>query len=160
MTAIYPGSFDPITNGHLNLMERAADHFDRLVVCVMVNMKKHTMFTAEERVCMIRRAAGHIPNLTVTSSELLVADFAKTLNDPVIVRGLRSASDLESEMRLAEFNRRLNPALDTVFFPAVYPYSALSSSAVKELARFHADLSEYLPGAIIPDFTARMDEQN
>ena len=121
-TAIYPGSFDPVTNGHLNIITRAARSFDRLVVCVMYNC-------------------------------------AREQGSSIIIKGLRAVSDFEREFQMALMNHKLNPGLDTMFLTAEHQFMYLSSSAVKELARYDADVSDFLPAAIIPDFKARMMEQ-
>lgn len=157
-TAIYPGSFDPITNGHLNIIERAAKSFDRLIVCVMVNGGKNPMFSLEERVDMVKRSAAHIPNLEVDYSDALLADYAKSRDCHVIVKGLRAVSDFEHEFQMALINHQLNPGLETMFLTAEHQFMYLSSSAVKEMGRYHVDLRDFLPQAIIPDFEARMEE--
>ena len=155
-TAIYPGSFDPVTNGHLNIITRAARSFDRLIVCVMFNCEKSPMFTPEERVELIRRVTADIPNVAVMHSNKLLADFAREQGSSIIIKGLRAVSDFEREFQMALMNHKLNPGLDTMFLTA---FMYLSSSAVKELARYDADVSDFLPAAIIPDFKARMMEQ-
>ena len=156
--AIYPGSFDPITAGHLNIIERAAPTFERFVVCVMVNGDKNPMFTTEERVEMVRLVTSHIPNVEVHSSDRLLAEYARELGCSVIVKGLRAMSDFEREFQMALINHRLNPKLDTMFLTAEHQYMYLSSSAVKELGRYDADLNGLLPDAIIPIFQKRMKE--
>ena len=157
-SAIYPGSFDPITAGHLNIIERAAPTFERFVVCVMVNGDKNPMFTTEERVEMVRLVTSHIPNVEVHSSDRLLAEYARELGCSVIVKGLRAMSDFEREFQMALINHRLNPKLDTMFLTAEHQYMYLSSSAVKELGRYDADLNGLLPDAIIPIFQKRMKE--
>ena len=157
--AIYPGSFDPITNGHLNIIERASRIFDKLIVCVMFNHDKRAMFTQQERVEMIQRAAGHLPNVEVDCSEGLLADYAKARGSCVVIKGLRAVSDFEREFQMALMNHKLNPGLDTMFLTAEHQFMYLSSSAVKELGRYDADVSDFLPAEIIPDFKARMMEQ-
>lgn len=158
--AIYPGSFDPVTSGHLNIIRRAAAIFDRLIVCVMVNGGKNPMFTREERVELIRRVTEELPNVTVDSSDQLLAEYARKVGGCVIVKGLRAGSDFESEFQMAIINRKLNPELDTLFLPAEHQYMYMSSSTVKELARYDADLSDFLPEAIIPDFKNRIRTHN
>ena len=116
--AIYPGSFDPITNGHLNIIARAAKSFDQLIVCVMVNGDKHPMFSLEERVEMIRRVTQDMENVEVDSSDALLADYARRSNARVILKGLRAMSDFEREFQMAIINPKLNPALDTMCFTA------------------------------------------
>ncbi|MBQ7566461.1 MAG: pantetheine-phosphate adenylyltransferase [Oscillospiraceae bacterium] len=155
-SAIYPGSFDPITAGHLNIIERAAPTFDRFHVCVMVNGVKDPMFSPEERVEMIRLVTSHIPNVEVHFSDRLLAEFARDMCCTVIVKGLRAVSDFEREFQMALINHRLNPQLDTMFLTAEHQYMYLSSSAVKELGRFDGDLNGLLPDAIIPIFQKSM----
>lgn len=159
-TAIYPGSFDPVTNGHLNIIRRAANSFDKLIVCVMVNGDKNPMFSLEERVDMIRRVTADIPNVEVRYSDRLLADFAREVNSNIIIKGLRAVSDFEHEFQMALINHKLNPTLDTMFLTAEHQFMYLSSSAVKEMARYNVDLRDFLPEEIIPDFTARMAGHN
>ena len=154
--AIYPGSFDPITSGHLNIIQRAAKIFDRLIVCVMVNSSKSPMFTREERVDMIRSVVGNIPNVEVDSSDALLADYAKQKGSCVIVKGLRAGSDFENEFQMALINHKINPGLDTMFLTSEHQYMYLSSSTVKELGQYNVDLSDFLPEQIIPNFKQRI----
>ena len=153
---IYPGSFDPVTTGHLNIIRRAAQVFDRLIVCVMVNSAKKPMFTREERVDFIRRITADIPNVEVDSSEGLLADYARKQGNCVIVKGLRAGSDFEYEFQMAMINRKINPDLDTMFLTAEHQFMYLSSSTVKELGSYDVDLADFLPEQIIPDFTERI----
>ncbi len=154
--AIYPGSFDPVTIGHLNIIRRASEIFDRLIVCVMVNAGKSPMFSLEERVELIRRVTADLPNVEVDFSNELLADYAKKKGSCVIVKGLRAGSDFENEFQMALINRKINPGLDTMFLTAEHQYTYLSSSTVKELGYYQVDLSDFLPEAIIPDFQVRI----
>ncbi len=149
--AIYPGSFDPITKGHLNIIERASKIFDRLIVCVMTNSVKHPTFSSEERVEMIRRVTGHLPNVEADTSSELLADYARRKNSSVIIKGLRAATDFENEFQMALINRKLNPGLDTMFLTAEHQYMFMSSSVIRELSAYDVDLSDFLPEEIIPD---------
>ena len=154
--AIYPGSFDPVTSGHLNIIQRAANIFDKLIVCVMVNAGKNPMFTLEERVELIHRVTWDIPNLQVESSNKLLAEFAREQGSCVIVKGLRAVSDFENEFQMALINRKINPDLDTMFLTADSEYMYMSSSVVKELGRYGANLADFLPKEIIPDFQRKL----
>ena len=154
--AIYPGSFDPITSGHLNIIRRAANIFDKLIVCVMVNSAKHPMFDQNERVDMIRRVTGDLRNVEVDSSNELLAEYAKRKGSCVIVKGLRAGSDFENEFQMALINHKINPNLDTMFLTSEHQYMYLSSSTVKELGNYDVDLSDFLPEQIIPDFKKRI----
>lgn len=154
--AIYPGSFDPVTSGHLNIIRRAANIFDRLIVCVMVNAGKNPMFTLEERVDLIRSVTQDIPNVEVDSSNELLAEYAKRKGSCVIVKGLRAGSDFENEFQMALINHKINPHLDTMFLTAEHQYMYLSSSTVKELGNYDVDLSDFLPEQIIPAFKERI----
>lgn len=154
--AIYPGSFDPITSGHLNIIQRAAKIFDRVIVCVMVNAGKTPMFTRQERVDMIRRVVDDLPNVEVDSSDELLAEYARRKGSCVIVKGLRAGSDFENEFQMALINHKINPSLDTMFLTAEHQYMYLSSSTVKELGNYDVDLSDFLPTQIIPDFKQRI----
>ena len=150
--AIYPGSFDPITSGHLNIIQRASKIFDRLIVCVMINSGKMPMFSQEERVSMIQSVVDSIPNVEVESSDELLAEYAKKKGSCVIIKGLRAGSDFENEFQMALVNHKINPGLDTMFLTSEAQYMYLSSSMVKELGRYDVDLSDFLPEKIIPDF--------
>ena len=154
--AIYPGSFDPITSGHLNIIRRAAGIFDRLIVCVMVNAGKQPMFSLDERVELIRKVTSDIPNVEVDSSSELLANYAKRRGSCVIVKGLRAGSDFENEFQMALINHKINPELDTMFLTAESQYMYLSSSTVKELGSYGVDLSDFLPEQIIPDFERKL----
>ena len=153
--AIYPGSFDPVTSGHLNIIQRAAKIFDKLIVCVMVNAGKSPMFTQEERVELIRRVTSDLSNVEVDCSADLLAEYAKRKGSCVIVKGLRAGSDFENEFQMALINHKINPELDTMFLTAESEFMYLSSSTVKELAGYGVDLSDFLPEAIIPDVQER-----
>lgn len=154
--AIYPGSFDPITSGHLNIIRRTANIFDKLIVCVMVNSTKKPMFTREERVELIRQVTSDIPNVEVDSSSELLAEYAKKKGSCIIVKGLRAGSDFENEFQMALINHKINPDLDTMFLTAESQYMYMSSSSVKELGRYGVDLSDFLPEAIIPAFQNKL----
>ena len=154
--AIYPGSFDPVTSGHLNIIRRAANIFDQLIVCVMVNGAKSPLFTLDERVQLIRQVVSDIPNVEVDSSSELLAEYAKRKGSCVIVKGLRAGSDFENEFQMAIINHKINPNLDTMFLTAEHQYMYLSSSTVKELGNYDVDLSEFLPQEIIPVFKQRI----
>lgn len=154
--AIYPGSFDPITSGHLNIIRRAANIFDKLIVCVLVNSSKAPMFSQQERVEMLRIVTGDIPNVEVDASDELLAEYARRRGSCVIVKGLRAGSDFENEFQMALINHKINPSLDTMFLTSEHQYMYLSSSAVKELGNYDVDLSDFLPEQIIPIFKQRI----
>lgn len=156
--AIYPGSFDPITLGHLNIIKRAAACFDKLIVCVMVNGAKAGtgLFTPEERVELIHRTVEKLPNVEVDHSSALVAEYAREKKACTLVKGLRAVSDYEYELQMALINRKLNPRLETIFIPSSTKYTYISSSVVKEMAAYGADLSDFVPREIIGDVEEKM----
>ena len=156
--AIYPGSFDPVTSGHLNIIQRAANIFDKLIVCVMVNAGKNPMFSLDERVELISRVTKDLSNVEVDSSSELLADYAKRRGSCVIVKGLRAGSDFENEFQMALINHKINPDLDTMFLTSEHQYMYLSSSTVKELGMYDVDLSDFLPEKIIPTFKKRISD--
>ena len=156
--AIYPGSFDPLTLGHLNIIKRAARCFDKLIVCVMVNSQKKGLFSPEERVELIRRVVKQLPNVAEVDYRQLLAVFAGQRRARVIVKGLRAFSDFEAEVQMAVVNRKLNPNIDTMFLPSNEKYTYLSSTVVKEMVRYGADLSDFLPREIIEDVKKKMDD--
>lgn len=147
--AIYPGSFDPITNGHLDIICRASKLYDRVVVGVLQNGGKSPVFTPEERVNMIKEVTMGIENVTVESFKGLLVDFAKSQGATVIIKGLRTVADFEYEFQMALLNKALNPEYETMFMMTDSKYSYISSSMVKELAGFKGDLSGIVPGSII-----------
>lgn len=154
--AIYPGSFDPVTNGHLNIIRRAANIFDQLIVCVMVNAGKQPMFSLEERTEFLRRVTSDLPNVEVDHADELLATYARRRGSCVIIKGLRATSDFENEFQMALINHKINPELDTMFLTSEHQYMYLSSSTVKELASYDVELKDFLPEVIIPDVKNRI----
>ncbi len=150
--AIYPGSFDPITLGHLNIIRRTAQIFDKVVVCIMINGEKDTaMFSPEQRVRMARRVTERIPNVEVDYFNGLLAEYSKRYDKPVVVKGLRAVTDFENEFTMALINKKINPELETMFLTASEKYTFLSSSAVKDVARHGGPLEEFIPIEILDD---------
>ena len=149
-TAICPGSFDPITLGHLNIIRRAAAIFDRVVVCVTFNSAKTSpMFSNEEKLEMVRTAVSRYPNVIVDHCETLLAEYVKKYEGAVLIKGLRAASDFDYEFQMDLVNKRINPQLETMFLTADQKYTFLSSSIVREMARYGADLHGLVPEELI-----------
>ena len=144
-TAIYPGSFDPLTNGHLDVIERAVKLFDRVVVAVANNESKHALFTIEERVKLVRDSIGHLTNVETDTFEDLLVDYAERRSAQAIIRGLRAVSDFEFEFQLALMNRKLNERVETIFMMPKDTYTFLSSRIIKEIARLGGDISTFVP---------------
>ena len=147
--AVYPGSFDPITNGHLHIIRRASRIYDKVIVGVLCNGGKNPVFTPEERVCMIRSGTSDIQNVEVDSFTGLLVEFVKAKNAAVIIKGLRTVADFEYEFQMALLNKALNPEYETMFMMTDTKYSYISSSMVKELAGFKGDLTGLVPASII-----------
>lgn len=145
ITAIYPGTFDPITHGHVDLAARAAKMFDRVVVAVAENDKKSPLFSLDERVAMARDALKGTPNVEVIGFDTLLIDCARQTGSAVILRGLRAVSDFEFEFQLAGMNRHLGPEIETVFMTPSERYAFISSTLIREIARFGGDVSEFVP---------------
>jgi len=143
--AVYPGGFDPVTNGHLDIVSRAAALFDDVIVAVTINVSKEPLFSAEERVAMIRESFEGVPQLTVETLDGLLAQYAQDKQATAIVRGLRAPSDFEYELKMAQMNRHLNERLETVFLAAEADGSYVSSSLVREVARLGGDVSALVP---------------
>lgn len=143
--AIYPGTFDPITNGHLDIVSRAAGMFESVIIAIAASPHKNTLFTLDERVALASEATAHISNVNVIGFSDLMANFARQQQANVLVRGLRAVADFEYEMQLAHMNRHLMPELESVFLMPTKEWSFISSSLVKEVARHHGDVSHFLP---------------
>lgn len=158
-TAVYPGTFDPLTKGHLDIIERAAALFDELVIGVLFNSAKTPLFSAEERVKMLEKATVGIPNVRVLAFGGLSVDFARSCGAKVIVRGLRLITDFEYELQMAQTNRKLAPDVDTTFLYTALQYSYLSSTTVKEVAAFGGDISEFVPAFIEEAIRQKLQEQ-
>lgn len=155
ITAIYPGTFDPVTLGHLDIIQRVAAIFDKLVISVVMNIEKNPLFDIDERVDLIQRVAADLPNVEVTSSIELLADFAKQYENPVIIKGLRNHIDYEYETTMAVFNKKLNPQLETFFITAKLEYTYVSSTAVRQLAAYGSDLSDYVPELVAEEINKK-----
>lgn len=147
--AIYPGSFDPLTLGHMDIIERSAKIVDELVVGVLNNSAKNSLFSIEERVSMIKEMTAGIPNLTVASFDGLLVDYMKEINATIIVRGLRAVTDFEYELQIAQTNHVENPDVETIFLTTSLQYSYLSSTIVKEFASYGGDISKFVPARLI-----------
>lgn len=143
--AIYPGTFDPITNGHIDIVTRAAAMFDKVVLAIATSPSKNTLFTLDERVALAKKAVASLPNVDVVGFSDLMANFARATQANILIRGLRTAADFEYEMQLAYMNRHLMAELESVFLMPAKEWSFLSSTLVKEVARHHGDVSHFLP---------------
>ena len=145
---VYPGSFDPVTFGHLDIIERSARLFDKLYIGVLNNSAKKSMFTVDERVELIREVTKHIPNVVVDSFDGLLAEYVDVIGANAIVRGLRAVTDFEYEIQIAQMNHELNPRVDTIYLTTSTQYAYLSSSIVKEIAMYHGDVTKFVPEAV------------
>lgn len=154
--AVCPGSFDPVTVGHLDIIRRAAGMFSELIVVVMVNHKKKYSFTPDERVALIKAATGDLPNVKVEYYDGLLADFARQKGAGVIIKGLRAMSDFEYEFQMALANKKLNPEVETVFLTTAAENMYLSSSMVKQIASMGGDIKDFVPEQIKKDITERL----
>ncbi len=155
-SAIYPGSFDPVTNGHLDIIERTAAIFDKVTVAILINSSKTPTFTVEERIDMLKNATAHIPNVEIEFFDGLLVDFVRSKNAKVIIKGLRAVSDFEYEFQMAMLNKSVAPDIETLFMMTGNKYSYLSSSIVKELGRLGAPVDEFVPQAIMDNVTEKL----
>ena len=153
--AVYPGSFDPLTNGHVDIIERGAKLFDRIVVAILVNMDKAPLFTAEERVATAREVFRSQPRVQVDTFRGLLVDYARNRQADVIVRGLRAVSDFEFELQMALMNRRLNPEIETVFMMPAEPYTYVSSRLVKEVFALGGSVEGLVPPSVEAQLRAK-----
>jgi len=157
--AVYPGSFDPITLGHLNIIRRTAAVFDELYVCVMINSEKNPLFSRDERVDFIKRSVVRYKNVKVESTDELLVEYMKQRDAKVIIKGLRAVSDFDREFQIALINRKLDSGIETLFMPSSEKYTYISSSAVKEMTRYGADLKTFVPHEIIDDVVAKVESE-
>lgn len=156
ITAICPGSFDPVTLGHLDIIHRASGMFDKVIVAVLCNSKKDPSFTVEERMEMIAKVTAHIPNVEVATFDGLLAEFAKKMGATVLVKGLRAVTDFEYEFQMALANRKLNPDLETVFITTRAENMYLASSLVKEIARNGGKIDDFVPAVLREEIQNRL----
>ena len=154
-TAVYPGSFDPVTKGHLDIIKRAAKINDHLIVAVLINSAKHPLFTVEERGALLQECCKGIPNVTVESFDGLTVEFAKKRHASVMVRGLRAVTDFENEIQLAQTNHALMPGIETMFLATSIKWSYLSSTIVKEAARYGSNISKF----VTPNVEAAVEQK-
>ena len=147
--AIFAGTFDPITNGHIDIIERASKMFDHLEVGLLINPNKQTLFSKDERMDLIRLSTKHLDNVSVISFDGLLIDYCKKNNISVLVRGVRTIADMEYELQMAHMNRELNDDLETIILPTSKVYSFISSSLIKEILHFDADVSNLVPKCVI-----------
>jgi pantetheine-phosphate adenylyltransferase len=152
---VCPGSFDPVTNGHLDVIERAAGLFDEVVIAVLVNVSKEGLFSVDERIAMLREVAGHLPNVVVESFDGLLVDYCRQRDIPAVVKGLRAVTDFDYELQMAQMNHRLT-RLETLFVATNPEYSYLSSSLVKEVAAYGGDVSGLVPNVVLIRLTDRL----
>jgi pantetheine-phosphate adenylyltransferase len=148
LIAVYPGSFDPLTNGHLDLIERGSRLFNHLIVAILNNTQKQPLFTAPERIEMLREATAQLSNVEIDSFDGLLVDYAATRNANAILRGIRAISDYENELPMAHLNRRMRPGTETIFLTASAEFSFLSSRMVKEVITLGGDVSKFVPDAV------------
>lgn len=159
LRAIYPGSFDPVTNGHIDIIRRAAAISDELIVGVLQNKAKSPLFSVEERVIILREVTKNLKNVKIIPFEGLLIDFAAQMDAKVIVRGLRAITDFEYELQMSQTNRKLNADIETLFLTTSLEYSFLSSTTVKEVASFGGDISQFVPDFVAEKVTEKIREK-
>ena len=157
--AVYPGSFDPATYGHLDIIKRASVSFDKVIVGVLHNSAKSPLFSARERVNILEKAVQDIPNVEVKAFEGLSVNFARENHAQVIIRGLRAVTDFEYELQMAQTNHKLEPSVETVFLTTSLEYSYLSSTIVKEVAFYHGDISKFVPDVVRERIREKMNQK-
>lgn len=159
LRAVYPGSFDPVTFGHLDIITRSAKLVDELIIGVLVNNAKSPLFSVEERVKILEKTVENIPNVKVIPFEGLLVEFVRKMEAQMVVRGLRAITDFEYELQMAQTNHKLEPELETIFLTTSLEYSYLSSSTVKEVAAFGGDISQFVPHIVIERMQEKMDKK-
>ena len=159
LRAIYPGSFDPVTNGHIDIIRRAAAISDELIVGVLQNKAKSPLFSVEERVIILREVTKNLKNVKIIPFEGLLIDFAAQMDAKVIIRGLRAITDFEYELQMSQTNRKLNADIETLFLTTSLEYSFLSSTTVKEVASFGGDISQFVPEFVAEKVTEKIKEK-
>ena len=159
LRAIYPGSFDPVTFGHLDMITRSAKIVDELIVGVLYNNAKSPLFSLEERVKILEKTVENLPNVKVIPFEGLLVEFVRKMEAQMVVRGLRAITDFEYELQMAQTNHKLEPDLETIFLTTGLEYSYLSSSTVKEVAAFGGDISQFVPDIVIERMQEKMDKK-
>ena len=159
LRAVYPGSFDPVTFGHLDIITRSAKLVDELIVGVLVNNAKSPLFSVEERVKILEKTVENLTNVKVIPFEGLLVEFVRKMEAQMVVRGLRAITDFEYELQMAQTNHKLEPELETIFLTTSLEYSYLSSSTVKEVAAFGGDISQFVPHIVIERMQEKMDKK-
>lgn len=159
LKGIYPGSFDPVTYGHLDVIERSSKLVDELIIGVLNNKAKSPLFSAEERVRMLNEVTKDMPNVTVVPFEGLLVDFARKMDAGLVIRGLRAITDFEYELQMAQTNHKMEPDVETVFLTTSLDYSYLSSTTVKEVAAFGGDISQFVPGIVADLIEEKMNKR-
>ena len=158
-TALYPGTFDPVTSGHLDIIKRAAGVCDKLIIGVLPNSAKHPWFSVDERIELLEKVTKGMPNVYVETFDGLTVDFGRKIGASVIVRGLRAITDFEYELQIAQINHTLTPEIDTIFFTTSQEYSYVSSSIAKEIALYGGDISGIVPESIRDDLFRKVKER-
>lgn len=159
LRAIYPGSFDPVTNGHLDVIRRSSKMVDELIVGVLNNNAKMPLFSVEERVRMLEELTKDIPNVRIYPFDGLLIDFAAKMEAGVVIRGLRAITDFEYELQMSQTNHKLNPDVETIFLTTSIEYSYLSSTTVKEIASYGGDITQFVPEAVVGKLEQKMKEK-
>ena len=159
LRAIYPGSFDPVTFGHIDIIRRSAAITDELIVGVLQNKAKTPLFSVEERVKMLEEVTKHLPNVRIVPFEGLLAQFARQMKANLVIRGLRAITDFEYELQMAQTNHKLNSEIETLFMTTSLDYSYLSSSVVREIAAFDGDISQFVPEQVMEQVTKKIKEK-
>lgn len=153
---VYPGSFDPVTNGHLDLIERATQVFPRVIVAVLNNPGKQGFFPVEERVRLLAKACAHLPKVEIDSFQGLLVDYMKKVNAGIVIRGLRAVTDFESEFLMAQVNHQISPEIETLFMMTSPQFAYISSSVVREIGGFGGEIASFVPGSILEDISTAL----